>query len=81
MQQGNKLELIELDPYFDANGWRSVRVAVDGVPAAPFQYHKSVYEQFPTDDAWLAYLCRQGKAMIERGLVQGADLQPHPEVH
>ena len=71
------LEIVELDPSFDLNGWRGVRVAVDGVCAAPFQFHKSVYETLTTDDAWLAYLRRQGIAMIERGLVYGQE-RPQP---
>lgn len=73
MELGGTFELLELDPYFDENGWRGVRVAVDGVPAAPFQFHKSVYDQYPRDEEWLAYLHRQGRAMIERGLIQGRE--------
>lgn len=76
----NRLELLDLDPYFDANGWRGVRVAVNGIPAAPFQFHKTVYNQFPTEAAWLAYIARQGQAMIDRGLIYGRDTE-QPEVH
>jgi hypothetical protein len=72
------LELIDIDPFFDANGWRGVRVAVNGVPAAPFTFHKSVHEQFLTDAAWLAYLARQGAMMISRGLIYGAERPQSP---
>lgn len=70
-------ELLELDPFFDENGWRGVRVAVNGVPAAPFQFHKSVHDQFLTEDAWLGYLSRQGSSMIARGLIYGQE-RPQP---
>lgn len=70
-------ELIELDALFDANGWKSVRVAINGIPAAPFQFHRTVYDTFPTDAAWLDYLARQGQAMIDRGLIYGQE-RPQP---
>lgn len=75
MQQPETFELIELDPLFDENGWRGVRCALNGIPAAPFQYHKSVYDQFPKEQDWLAYLKRQTRAMIDRGLIQGREHQ------
>jgi hypothetical protein len=82
--QTSKLELLEIDPLFDSEGWKYVTVAVDGVPASPFAFHKSVYDLYPDDDAFLAYLSRQGKAMIERGLIKGQEhlvQSPEPGVN
>jgi hypothetical protein len=64
--QATKFELLELDPYWDENGWRIARVAIDGIPSIPFQFHKSVMEIHKSEDALMAYLCRQGAAIIER---------------
>lgn len=61
-----KFELLELDPFFDENGWRGARVAVDGVPAIPFQFHKTALDNCKNDSDLMAYLCRQGQAMIDR---------------
>lgn len=74
-------ELLELDSLFDVNGWKSVCVAVNGIPAAPFQFHKTVYDQFKTDAAWLDYLARQGQAMIDRGLIYGQERPLPPDSH
>lgn len=64
--QSRKFELLELDPFFDENGWRGARVAVDGIPSMPFQFHKTALENCKTDEDFMGYLCRQGQAMIER---------------
>lgn len=64
--RAKKFELLELDTWPDENGWLTARVAVDGIPSIPFQFHKSVREQFVSDDDLLAYLCRQGEAVIHR---------------
>lgn len=64
--RAKKFELLELDVWPDENGWRMARVAIDGVPSIPFQFHKSVQDQFRTDDELMAYLCRQGEAVIRR---------------
>jgi hypothetical protein len=61
-----KFELLELDPFFDENGWRGARVAVDGVPSIPFQFHKTALDNCKTDEQLMAYLCRQGQAMIDQ---------------
>lgn len=70
-----------MDPLFDDQGWRYVRVAVDGVPTIPFAFHKSVYDLYPTDAAFEAYLARQGRAMIERGLVKNRVDEREPSVN
>lgn len=64
--RGKKFELLELDVWPDENGWLTARVAVDGIPSIPFQFHKSVREQYISDDELMAYLCRQGEAVILR---------------
>lgn len=61
-----RFELLELDPLYDENGWRGARVAIDGIPSVPFQFHKSAVELYGMDDELLAYLCRQGSAIIAR---------------
>lgn len=69
MQQQNQstsFELLSIDPLYDSEGWRYVEVAVNGVRALPFAFHKTVASQFPTEDSLMAYLCRQAKTMIER---------------
>ena len=61
-----RFELLELDPFYDENGWRVARVAIDGVPSIPFQFHKTVTEIHKSEDALMQYLARQGAAIIER---------------
>jgi hypothetical protein len=55
-----------MDPLYDSEGWRYVEIAIDGIRALPFAFHKTVVSLFPTEDTLLAYLYRQAKAMIER---------------
>jgi hypothetical protein len=64
--RGTKFELLELDPYWDENGWRTARVAVDGIPSIYFQFHKTATEMFRSEDELMGYLCRQGASIIER---------------
>jgi hypothetical protein len=64
--QATKFELLELDPFYDENGWRIARVAIDGIPSIPFQFHKTAVELYPSEDALMGYLCRQGAAVIAR---------------
>jgi hypothetical protein len=64
--QQSSFELLSIDPLYDSEGWRYVEVAVDGVRALPFAFHKTVAVLFPTEDSLMSYLCRQAKAMIER---------------
>lgn len=64
--QQQQFELLSIDPLYDSEGWRYVEVAVNGVRALPFAFHKTVEDQFPNEDALMSYLFRQGKAMIER---------------
>lgn len=42
------------------------QLAVDDVPSVPFFVHKSVREQFPKEEEFMAYLTRQAKAVIKR---------------
>ena len=63
---GTKFELLELSVWPDENGWRTARVAVDGIPSIPFQFHQSVVEEFKTDDELIDYVMRQGANMVER---------------
>jgi hypothetical protein len=39
--------------------------AVDGVLTGPFYVLKSHQDQFPTDRAWMDYLCRQADSMLD----------------
>jgi hypothetical protein len=55
-----------MDSLCDSEGWRYVEIAVDGKRSLPFAFHKTVRDQFPTEEAFLSYLCRQAKMMIER---------------
>ena len=64
--QATKFELIELDAHWDENGWRSVRVAVDGVPALPFQLHKSQVKNPANDDEVVEYAFRGAINMIDK---------------
>ena len=63
---GTKFELLELDPYWDENGWRTVRVAVDGIPALPFQLHKTQMRNPSNDNEVLEYAFRGAINMIEK---------------
>jgi len=60
-----KFELLYLDPFYDENGWREAKVAIDGIPSVPFQFHKSAVENF-NEEALMSYLARQGASIIER---------------
>ncbi len=64
--ESKKFELLELDVWPDENGWRMARVAVNGVPSIPFQFHNSVKETFKSEDEFMGFLCRQGEAVIQR---------------
>lgn len=61
-----KFELLELDPFWDENGWRSVRVAIDGVPALPFQLHKTQMRNPSDEDEVIEYAFRGAINMIEK---------------
>lgn len=61
-----KFELLELDPYWDENGWRSVRVAVNGIPALPYQLHKSQVKNPQNEDEILEYAFRGAVNMIDK---------------
>jgi hypothetical protein len=42
------------------------QLSVDDVPSVPFHVHKSVREQFPKEEDFMAYLGRMAKACIAR---------------
>lgn len=45
--------------------WWLAQVAVDDQLAVPFSFHKTVREQMGTDLAFMDYLERQGKALLQ----------------
>lgn len=58
-----KLEIMS----FDSEGeWYKVQVAVDGVPAVPFEFLKSVRDSMRSEEEFLNYLYRQGVTLREQ---------------
>ena len=57
--------LIQLDS-INHGDYYLAQVAVDEIPSVPFFVHKSIREQYPKEESFLAYLFRMGKATIAR---------------
>jgi hypothetical protein len=60
-----RIGLIELDA-LNHGEYYLAQLAVDDVPSVPFHVHKSVREQFPKEEQFMAYLGRMAKAVIAR---------------
>jgi len=55
--------LIQLDA-INHGDFYLAQVAIDGVPCVPFFAHKSIREQFPKEEDFMAYLFRMGEQTI-----------------
>jgi hypothetical protein len=60
-----RIGIIELDG-MNHGEFYLAQLAVDEVPSVPFCVHKSVREQFPKEEDFIAYLGRMAKAVIAR---------------
>lgn len=59
------LELLERSEPHNG-GWITIRCAVDGKLAIPFEVHASDLEQYKTDEEFLAFCERQGGTLLEQ---------------
>ena len=46
--------------------WTLAQLAVNGVLACPVEVPEETRRSFPTDDAFIAYLVRQSKGLIDQ---------------
>jgi hypothetical protein len=60
-----QIAVIELDG-LNHGEFYLAQLAVNDVPSVPFHVHKSVREQFPKEQDFMAYLGRMAKAVIAR---------------
>lgn len=72
------LEIVEMDPFFDSNGWRNVICAVDGVCAAPLAFHRTQYDALKTESDLHGFLAEQASTMIANGLLLHNERQLEP---
>lgn len=61
--QGSKVEWLHY-PYSEVNGWRLVRMAIDG-KVASFEIRDEDWRAQPTEEAANAMLIRLGKSYLE----------------
>lgn len=61
--QGHLVEIIE--PGTKRGLYRRCQVAIDGIPAIPFEVFEADFIAFPNDNLRNAFLARQGMSLIE----------------
>ena len=71
------VELLEWHPK-DAEGYHTVRLAIDGVPCGRFSFPASHLEQFGTEEKLAEFLERGTRTMLQRYGVDGRQFSEAP---